>query len=284
MKQRKLTEAPDRDESDEKDGLIGTDEASRIGGVGPTAVKRWADHGLLPCVRTPGGHRRFSRAEVEELVRRRQRDTGSGLVDLLLRGEAVHAVEGRLMGERARLGAWHLVAEGAGLALAELGVRWASGRISIVEEHLASERLARALARVAGSLPLAPDAPRCLLASAEGDDHTLGLALVELCLREAGWSTLWAGRATPTAELERTIRSGAVRMVALSASAWATDVLALRRQAELVGAACHQAGAALALGGEGSWPESPTHGRRFRALSPFAAWARDLAAGGPAAA
>jgi len=281
MKARDLTGAAVPDDRGE---LIGTDEAARIAGVGPTAVKRWADQGLLPCIRTPGGHRRFSRSEVEALVHRQLGDPGGSLVDLLLRSEDGHAVEARLLSERARRGAWHLAADGVAQALGELGARWEDGRVSVLEEHVASERLARALARVSGSLPLAPGAPRCLLASAEGDDHTLGLALAELCLREAGWSTIWAGRTTATAELERTIREGAARMVALSASACSTDALALRRQAEQVGDACLEARAALALGGAGAWPEHPTHGRRFHALAPFAAWARDLADRGPAAA
>jgi len=269
---------------DDKDDLIGTEEAARMAGVGPTAVKRWADHGLLPCLRTPGGHRRFHRADVEALVRSQRGDVGGGLVDLLLGSEDSLAVEARLLGERARRGAWPLVADGVGEALRDLGERWESGRISILEEHLASERLARALARLAGGIPVAPGAPRCLLAGSEGDDHTLGLSLAELCLREAGWRTLWAGRATPVAELDRTIRGGAVRMVALSASSCSGDVLALRRLAERVGEACGAAGAALALGGTGAWPDAPTHGRRFRAFAPFAAWARDLADRGPAAA
>ena len=44
------------------------------------------------------------------------------------------------------------------------------------------------------ALPVGERGPVCLLACAEGDDHTLGLSLAELCLREAGWATLWAGR------------------------------------------------------------------------------------------
>lgn len=268
----------------DKDDLIGTDEAARIAGVGPTAVKRWADQGVLPCIRTPGGHRRFSRAEVDALVRRHRSEAGGNLVDLLLRSEDGHAVDAHLMAERARLGAWHRVAAEVGGALGDLGQRWAEGRISIIEEHLASERLARGLARVSGGLPVAPGAPRSLLATAEGDDHTVGLSIVELCLREAGWNTYWAGRSAPSEELARTVRAGSVRMLALSAAASSTDALSLRRQAQQLGEACRAAGVELVLGGSGAWPDAPPHGRRFHELAPFAAWARQLAEEGPAAA
>lgn len=40
-------------------------EAGYILGVHPSTVNRAADAGELPCRRTPGGHRRFRRTDVE---------------------------------------------------------------------------------------------------------------------------------------------------------------------------------------------------------------------------
>lgn len=260
-----------RDDSDE---YWSTDDVARRAGVGPTAVKRWADQGLIACVRTAGGHRRFERAEVERFLRAEARAGVADGVDLLLRDADGREIDGRLLAERARRGSWHAVADGLAGTLLALGRRWESGAVSILDEHLASERLARALARLGSSLPADPSAPRCLLACAAGDEHTLGLALVEICLREAGWAVLWGGRATPTEEIVAAVRGGGVRMVALSASAACADAVALARQAAAVGEACAAAGVLLALGGSGAWPEHPLHGQRFRALGPFAAWAR----------
>ena len=45
--------------------------------VSPITVRQWAQRGLLPYVTTPGGHRRFRRADVEDFARRR----GSNAVD-----------------------------------------------------------------------------------------------------------------------------------------------------------------------------------------------------------
>jgi excisionase family DNA binding protein len=39
-------------------------EASALLGVHPTTLRRWADSGNFPCLRTPGGHRRFRTADV----------------------------------------------------------------------------------------------------------------------------------------------------------------------------------------------------------------------------
>lgn len=255
------------------DGLLSTIEVGEIAGVGPTAVKRWADQGLLPCVRTAGGHRRFRREEVELFLHRQQGPT-SAMADLLLRSEGL-GVEARLLADRSRLGSWLLVAEELGPVLAEIGSRWERGLISVVEEHLASERLARALSRLAEGVPLPQSAPRALLACAEQDDHGLGLALAEIVLREAGWRTLWAGRRTPSADVATLARSGAVALVALSASV-AADAAGLARDASLVGQACREAGVALAVGGSGPWPEPLPHGDRFHGFAPFADWLKGV--------
>ncbi|MFM9378411.1 BldC family transcriptional regulator [Gordonia sp. VNK21] len=38
--------------------------------VNPKTVARWATTGVLPSIRTPGGHRRFREADVVELLNR----------------------------------------------------------------------------------------------------------------------------------------------------------------------------------------------------------------------
>ncbi len=39
-------------------------QAAAILGVSPKTVSRWADLGLLPCIVTLGGHRRFDRGTI----------------------------------------------------------------------------------------------------------------------------------------------------------------------------------------------------------------------------
>ena len=45
-------------------------QVARVLHVSPKTVSRWADDGLLPCLVTLGGHRRFPRHEVDEVLRR----------------------------------------------------------------------------------------------------------------------------------------------------------------------------------------------------------------------
>jgi excisionase family DNA binding protein len=47
---------------------LGVPEVAAILGVDEKSVRSWADAGQLPCWRTPGGHRRFRRSDVEALL------------------------------------------------------------------------------------------------------------------------------------------------------------------------------------------------------------------------
>ena len=259
--------------------LLTTKEASRLAGVGPTAIKRWADDGRLHCVKTAGGHRRFRRDELEALLRAEAVPAPGGgrewdaWFDALLDQDGQFRVEARLLQERAAAGSWARVAERVGLLLVEVGERWVHGSLTISEERVISERLTRALARVAEAMPMRPDAPSCLVATAEGDAHTGGLLLTELTLREAGWRTMWAGAPMPATELAAAIRRWKPQMVALSASV-ASKPAVLAAELEKAGKACRAVGATLALGGRGKWPAIPaTTGGRFEDFPSFSAFA-----------
>ena len=252
--------------------LLSTAEAARLAGVGTTSVKRWADEGVLECLKTAGGHRRFERGTLEAFLRTHgappETEPQARWLDLLVAG-GTYELRAELFAARGRLGAWHRVCDELAPALTELGARWECGDVSVLDEHVASERIARALAHVTDALPVGENGPICLLACAEGDDHTLGLSLAELCLREAGWATLWAGRRTPVADLVAAIERGTIGMVALSASTVSADFRAIARQARRIASACREQGIALALGGRGAWPEGDGTARRFHAFGPF---------------
>jgi excisionase family DNA binding protein len=253
-----------------------TQEVAQLAGVGATSVKRWTDAGLLACIKTAGGHRRYARSEVGRFLGSASANEPARRepwVGALLEAGDSRALEALLLSERARTGAWHRVATIVGKALAEVGHLWSAGAVTVFEEHQASERLSRGLARVADSLPLDPEAPRALLTCAEGDDHTLGLSLTELVLREAGWVSIWAGRRTPLAELGPALSRSRARLLAVSASGASRDAAGLRVQAAALGRTALAAGAALVLGGSGAWPDRPRTGARFTDLESFHRWA-----------
>jgi len=53
-------------------------EAARILGVHFTTLRRWADQGKVPCIRTPGGRRRFSRVDLDNALAGMQRSAPRG--------------------------------------------------------------------------------------------------------------------------------------------------------------------------------------------------------------
>lgn len=256
--------------------MLTTTEAAEAAAVAPSTIKRWADQGMLPFSRTAGGHRRFDRRVVERLLRGQPASGDSGAsgdlvaswVRCLVRARR-HEVDGRLLEARGRLGSWWRVADELAVVLGQMGSDWACGRLSIAEEHVASDALTRALTRVGDALPIRLDGPTCLLACAGEDEHTLGLSLAELCLRELGWVPLWLGRRTPVAEVVRLVAGGQVATVALSASVLLQDQHALRAITDEVGAACRDSGVSLLLGGAGAWPEEPSYGLRVTSFADF---------------
>jgi len=259
------------------DDLLTTAEAARLAHVGASSVKRWADQGRLECVRTVGGHRRFRRGAIERFLSSlRGSDAGSASrwADMMTRSDAYELL-GEVSAARGRLGSYQRVADEIGRGLVEVGERWERGEISVLDEHAASEKLARALGRTAESLPSDPAAPEAVLATVEGDDHTLGLALVELVLREAGWAVRWAGAKTSTEHLVELVREGTVELVALGASRSSTDTEALVRELRALGALCVEQGVHLVLGGSGAWPDPPEHGVRVRDFELLARLASD---------
>ncbi len=258
--------------------LLTSAEVARILGVTAGSVKRWADLGLLRCARTAGRHRRFDPVEVERFLKDQtgaiQSDQGpdvDGWLDLLLSDADAHHLLSTIYAERARLGAWWRVAESLAAVLEEIGERWAEGTLSILEEHVATERLSRTITQVAESLPARAGAPRILLTTAEGEAHTLGLSLAELVVREHGWPVVWAGRRVPLSEIVAHVATGGVDAVAVSASAVA-DAGDLLAQTERLSAICRAGEVQLVLGGSGPWPEWIPYGARVVTFQELRGW------------
>lgn len=258
--------------------LLTTREVAELLGVGATSVKRWADSGLLGCVKTPGGHRRFPRASVDAFLALGRKELASRpgpasrseeWLFRLSRGMSVNDIVKAMRGEYRGHGSWFGVADAMKAVIDELGNSWARGDITVIQEHIISERLARAFTRVSEKIMIPGKARTCMLTTAEGDEHTLGLHLAELCLREAGWAAIWTGRQTPIHLACEFIISNPVHMVGVSASAYSCDAARLGEQAERLERVCRQAAIPLVLGGMGAWPERPTYGHRQRRFAQF---------------
>lgn len=85
--------------------------------------------------------------------------------------------------------------------LARLGQAWASGEVSVAEEHFASAGVMRALGRVYDELPDA-ERPEVLVGLPEGSHHQVGLMSFAVCLRRLGVGVVYLGDDVPVADWE----------------------------------------------------------------------------------
>lgn len=262
---------------DRGSNMLSSTEAAALLGVHVASIKRWADQGRLRCVRTPGGHRRFVRAEVIALGQ----DVDSGpqefrqqLLRALIAGKQISA-EAILLEQWGVVGRWELVGDSVGILLAEMGQAWAAGRLNITEEHVASETLLRSLARIQMMMPGRDKGQVCALATAPGDEHTLGLAMTELVLAEHGWKTLWLGRYSPIETLCEVSGRDDVHMLAISASGFSSLPTRLGELVRRVGPMALSANTQLVLGGAGAWPEDVFGVARVRTHADFGQFLRE---------
>jgi len=254
--------------------LYTSTEAARILGASRTSIKRWADEGLLKCVKTAGKHRRFRPEDLERFQRERmggaplELDVPAWLGDLVA-GKS-NRVMSRLYAARAGVASWAAVGDLLGAVLAGLGQAWRRGDISVAQEHLASRRLASDLECLTQTIPLRDTAPRAILLTPAQEAHTLGLSLVSLALRERGWRSIWIGARTPLDGLGAVIDELNAELVAVSASLAASDEVLLAAQAVRLGIVCEPRRVSLLLGGSGAWPDAPSYGFRLKTLGQLA--------------
>jgi excisionase family DNA binding protein len=74
--------------------------ASRLLGVDPDTLRRWADEGRVPAFTTPGGHRRFERRALERLIAARRTGPENGLASLGSNAERLSAAYRRRYSEQ----------------------------------------------------------------------------------------------------------------------------------------------------------------------------------------
>lgn len=247
-----------------------TVQAAEILGVGASSVKRWAEKGVIPCVRTPGGHRRFALADVEKMAASffTAEQQLEAWFELLLNLSMV-PLRDALLRTRRQHYSWLGAADVLSPILAEVGSRWARGELTIQEEHLASENLSRALSHICVDIEVSSDARRALLLTAEKEQHTLGLSLLEPCLREKNILPVWSGNNTPLASVNQVVNEKKVEIVCVSASI-SSDMSALASYAESLQALCQPLGVDLILGGQGPWPTELEFAKRVMTFQEIA--------------
>ncbi len=246
-----------------------------IVGVSESTLKRWIDAGHLRAEKTLGGHRKISVPDLLAFLRSRGRPVPSleglavlaeqvsdpdmevspdTLAGLLIRGDGPVArsmiLDQFRGGQRIDVILDRLIAP----AMAEVGNRWALGKVDVYEEHVATLRAWSILVELRGLLPTPPEsAPLALGGAPEGDPYLLPTMMAELTLAEMGWRTVNLGPNTPVESLGEAIDRHRPRLVWLSITSLSPRPAFFDGYPRVFEAA-EAGGTRVALGGQGVTP------------------------------
>jgi excisionase family DNA binding protein len=257
-----------------------TKELARMWDVSESTVKRWADAGTLKCSKTVGGHRRFELKDILDCqshcglgakglaVQKDCADLDDELEHLLARGDF------RGLSERfkqAALAGFNGFASSLvnqyhshGLSLAaiaeeiirpamhDIGEMWRTGKIGVLDEHLAMLATTQALADLHSKIKKEHDSNRlALVGCSEGELHQLASSLVRDLLESNGWQVIYLGQHTPLFSFAEAVTRFKPELVCISITMSdnleraARDYEGLRRAALKQGSTIVIGGAAL---------------------------------------
>jgi methanogenic corrinoid protein MtbC1 len=154
------------------------------------------------------------------------------LVELVARDE-ITRLDDELRSAAATLGPKRFVTQLAHPLATEIGDAWASGRISIRHEHVATECLTTRVRHVLAGYQDVESRPLVLLTTLPTELHTLGLQLVALYLVAAGAKPRLLGGSTPPAEVVEAAHKLGVDVVGLTVTE-ASDRAETRRGVRLL--------------------------------------------------
>jgi len=133
--------------------------------------------------------------------------------------------------------------------LHELGERWASGEVSVAQEHFASNLLRGRLLGLARGWGQG-HGPTAVLACLPGEQHDLGLIAFGITLYRRGWRIIYLGPDTPIATIRQATERIAPDLVVLAGTVsepFAAHADAIADLARLTTVAVGGAGASAAL-------------------------------------
>jgi methanogenic corrinoid protein MtbC1 len=137
-----------------------------------------------------------------------------------------------------------------------VGQRWAQGDYLVAEEHAVTASIETVIALLIGMFDQPEDAPLVVVATAEGDEHSLPARAAAAHLVYLGYRTTFLGASVPGDDLHEFLESEPPSVLVLS-GAMTTHLLGARA----VVAAAHDVGVPVLVGGkafgsEGQWAEA----------------------------
>ena len=214
--------------------------------VSESSVKRWCDRGIIPTIRTMGGHRRITLDALQRFLNDNDKQlTRPGVLGLpslptgraqlvgggadplqqrfreaLARGdesECRSIVRQRVESGRTRCEAAEALITDA---MHGFGEAWDCQRLDVYQERRGCDIAMRLIYELRADVPEPnPNAPIAIGGAPEGDFYQLPTAMVELALREVGWQATNLGNNLPLASFLQAAHDYQPQLVWLSVSA-----------------------------------------------------------------
>jgi excisionase family DNA binding protein len=257
--------------------VISTQEVAGLFKVTETTVKRWADEGIIPCVKSPGGHRKFRLSDIIGFAEKQGYPISGTLepplteaqmesVRFAIHSQNYHKIAEVLFDEALQAdpeGLYQLLLylakhnvkistladEVLRPPMVRIGELWKDGKLQIDQEHRTSRAMTDAMVR------LAPELHRkrgngmlAVCACLEGERHEIGLRSMSFALETEGWTVHYLGADMPYRSAADYVGKVKPRLLAVSFTAAEPDE-EMRKGFATVALAVRSAGAKFVAGG-----------------------------------
>jgi len=242
-----------------------------------TTIKRWADENIIPCVRTPGGHRKFSLKEIVRFAetngytiggskppplspeQMEQLETGVharnyARIAGVFKEKALQADREGMLALLMYLYKQHIpfeaiIDEVVRPAFDVIGSLWKHGEIEVNQEHAATQATIESLVRMSPELHRKDsNGLTAVCACPEGELHEMGVRGLAYTLESEGWQVHLMGANTPIDTLTSFIRATRADLVCLSL-AGTRHRGALLRELNGLASQVHLRGGKMIIGG-----------------------------------
>jgi DNA-binding transcriptional MerR regulator/methylmalonyl-CoA mutase cobalamin-binding subunit len=205
--------APARDA--QGDRIYPTDQVNKL-----RLLRRLLDHGFRP-----GKIIGMPVEDLEKLLRTRYSkslesapELEKELIGMLRNGDA-HQIREYLSHQMVRMGLQAFILDFLQYANTIVGDAWMRGLIEVHEEHLYSEQVQSQIRTAITGLRTATASPRVMLTTPPGENHTLGILMVEAMLRLDSIDAVCFGAVMPVRDIVQAAQKHRMNIVALSFSA-----------------------------------------------------------------
>lgn len=257
------------------ENIYSSKQVAEILGVNESSVKRWADSGMLGCFKTPGGHRKFKKNDIASFSQKysyeltnttlSQQTTISPqdvsfdykrinevLLKKLFTGSYDEILDYLYSLYQSGIDITPLYDNVIGKVMYNVGLMWKKKEITIELEHIATNKLTKALIYLHSKVNLkSRNGLIAFCGCLEKEFHELPVLSVNNVLEYNGWNTIYAGVNLPVKSFVSGIDKYKPDLVCLSVTI-IEDKSKFVRDAKKIFYAATTSGAKFLIGGSAS--------------------------------